>query len=84
MTTNRTSLQDDLLADLQQAAPIPVTRPEAGPPAATATAPVEETPTVALRLTPRRWARPSLSSPLGGPLELAAGPVRISVTGFDL
>jgi hypothetical protein len=79
MTTNRSSLQNQLLADLQTAAPIPVTRPEVEPPA-----PAEDTPTVALRLTPWRWARPSVSSSLGGKrVEVNAGPLRISLTGFD-
>ena len=86
MTTNRSSLQDELLADLRVAAPIPVSVPEAGPAAApaAAAAPVEETPTVALRLTPWRWAWPSVSGRDGEKrLELSAGPLRISVTGFD-
>jgi hypothetical protein len=83
MTVNRGSLQDELLADLRVAAPIPVSRPDAGRPAVEAT-PVEETPTVALRLTPWRWARPSVRRRGGEQrLELTAGPLRISLTGFD-
>ena len=79
MTPPRPSLQDELLADLRVAAPIPVVQPVAGQPAT----PVEETPTVALRLTPWRWSRPSVRSRGEKRLELSAGPVRISVTGFD-
>jgi hypothetical protein len=91
------SLRDDLLADLRQATPMPAARPEATPvPEAGRPAPVlasvpaqpvdaadPGTPTVDVRLTPRSWSAPSLRTRAAGPgVVLAAGPVRISITGF--
>lgn len=76
MTARRTTtLQDELLADLRVAAPIPVARPRAD-------APADETPTVHLRLTPWRWSRPSLDTVRGDrrALQLSAGPLHISLT----
>ncbi len=81
MTTDRPtrpSLQDGLLADLRQAAPAavsparPITRPEST---------AASTPTVELRMTPRRWSLPGLR-PAGNGFVLTAGPMRLAVTGF--
>ena len=70
------TMQDDLLADLRQAAPMPIARPEAERPAsapvsapALAPAPAAaerpestapDTLTVEVRVTPLRWSAPSL------------------------
>ena len=90
-------MQDDLLADLRQAAPMPVARPEDDRPAPVpserpdpAERPAERpdpagsgTPAVEVRLTPLRWSAPSMR-PVGTRtgLVLTIGPVRISITGF--
>lgn len=94
MTTPRpkSTLQDELLADLRVAAPIPVAppktetpktpkaeTPEPGAPAPSA----DETPTLSLRVTPWRWARPSLHHVPGERATLRVGPLQISVTGVD-
>jgi hypothetical protein len=79
MTTRRSSLQDELLADLRTAAPIPVT------PAAPAKAPSERrSPTFEMRLTPLRWARPKVAAApeRGAGLLLSAGPLRIQLSGL--
>ncbi len=84
-------LQDDLLADLRQTAPLPIARPERSRPAsAPASAPAERrestdsrTPTIDVRVTPLRWSLPSLRPRTGGKgLVLTAGPIRVSFTGF--
>ncbi|MGK5114855.1 hypothetical protein [Geodermatophilus sp. CPCC 205506] len=87
------ALQDDLLADLRQAAPMPVGRPEpahpASAPAQPSSAPAQpsettdpQTPVVDVRVTPFRWSAPSLRpGGAGRGLVLTAGPVRISTTG---
>jgi hypothetical protein len=95
MTSSRpkTTLQDELLADLRVAAPIPVTPPKTATPK-TATpktgapepeapqAPAADTPTVSLRVTPWHWARPSLHHVPGERPTLRVGPLHLSVTGF--
>jgi hypothetical protein len=81
------SLQADLLADLQQATPTPITRPG---PDASAPVPAErrdatdpQTPAVEVRVTPRHWSAPSVRPQgTGTGLVLTVGPVRISITGF--
>jgi hypothetical protein len=80
-------LQDELLADLRQTAPLPIARPEVNRPAP---APAERpepiarrTPTIDVRVTPLRWSVPRLRARGAGPgLVLTAGPIRISITGF--
>jgi hypothetical protein len=81
------SLQADLLADLRQATPMPIARPggDTPPPVpAERRNPTDpQTPTVDVRLTPRRWSAPSVRSPgTGTGFVLTVGPVRVSVTGF--
>ncbi len=81
------ALQDDLLADLRQAAPMPVGRPEpehpASAPAQRAESTDTQTPVVDVRVTPFRWSAPSLRpGGAGRGLVLTAGPVRISTTGL--
>ncbi|SFT86807.1 hypothetical protein SAMN05660657_03591 [Geodermatophilus amargosae] len=78
------TLQDDLLADLRQAAPMPIARPEAHDSASVRAERSDhtepETVTVDVRITPLRWSAPSLrqrDTELG--LVVTAGPVRISV-----
>jgi hypothetical protein len=81
------TLQDDLLADLRQAAPMPIPRFEADP---SASLPADRsqrtdagTPTVHVSLTPRRWSAPSLRpGGAGSGFVVTAGPVRVSITGF--
>jgi hypothetical protein len=81
------TLQDDLLADLRQAAPMPIVSAEGDPPVSL---PAErsqrtdvETPTLHVRVTPRRWSAPSLrSGGAGTDFIVTAGPVQVSVTGF--
>ncbi len=95
-TTERTAppspqprtLQADLLADLREAAPTPIARPEVDDSASVAAKPsdatVPETPTLDVRVTPRRWSAPSLRrGGTGTALVLTAGPVRVSITAFD-
>ena len=82
------TLQADLLADLREAAPMPIARPKAddsAPVAAERSDPtVPETPTVDVRVTPWRWSAPSIRrSGNGTGFVLTAGPVRVSITGFD-
>jgi hypothetical protein len=81
MTTSRsrTTLQDELLADLRVAAPIPVPPPTTDAPATVAA----DTPTVSVRVTPWRWARPSLDHLPGERPTLRVGPLHLSVSGFD-
>ncbi len=81
------TLQADLLADLRQAAPMPIARPKedhsASVPAERPDPTVPETPTVDVRLTPRHWSAPSIRPPgTGTGLVVTAGPVRISIRGF--
>ncbi len=82
------ALQDDLLDDLRQAAPMPVPHPvhRAAPPpeARRGTAWVQTptpTPTLELRVTLWQWSAPGVR-PLRGGVVLSAGPVRISLTGL--
>ena len=82
------TLQDDLLADLRQAAPMPVAPLEANH-----SAPVppkrldptlQETPTIDMRVTPRQWSTPSMrSGGTGTGLVFTVGPLRVSITGFS-
>ena len=81
------TLQDDLLADLRQAAPMPVAPLEAN-----RSAPVpperldptlQETPTIDVRVTPRQWSTPSMrAGSTGTGLVFTVGPLRVSFTGF--
>ncbi len=81
------TLQDDLLADLRQAAPMPVAPLEAN-----LSAPVpperldptlQETPTIDVRVTPRQWSTPSMrAGGTGTGLVYTVGPLRVSFTGF--
>jgi hypothetical protein len=82
------ALQDDLLADLRQAAPMPVAHPvqHAAPPPEErrGTAWVQTptpTPTLELRVTLWQWSAPGVRR-LRGSVVLTAGPVRISLTGL--
>ena len=82
------ALQDDLLADLRQAAPMPVPHPvhRAAPPpeerrgTAWVRTPMS-TPTLELRVTLWQWSTPGVRRLRGG-VVLSAGPVRISLTGL--
>jgi hypothetical protein len=78
------TLQDDLLADLRQAAPMPTARPDvadsASVPAERSDHPSPETATVDVRITPLRWSAPSFRPRgTGSGFVVTAGPVRISV-----
>ncbi|MGY1679908.1 hypothetical protein [Geodermatophilus sp. SYSU D01176] len=80
------ALQDDLLDDLRQAAPMPVPHPAhpAAPEGRRGTAWVQAptpTPTLELRVTLWRWSTPGVRRLRGG-VVLTAGPVRISLTGL--
>jgi hypothetical protein len=80
------TLRDDLLDDLRQAAPmsaVPPTADQSVPvPAGRPDAADPETPTLELRVTPRRWSAPSVQLPGAGVgLVVTAGPLRISLTG---
>jgi hypothetical protein len=82
------TLQDDLLDDLRQAAPLPVARPSSsGHPVPShaeergSTAP--ETLTVELRLTPRCWSALSVRThPVGAGLVVTAGPLQLHLRGL--
>lgn len=81
------TLQDDLLDDLRQAAPMPIGRlnvdHSSSVPAERSDPTDPATPTVDVRVTPLRWSAPSLrvrGTRTG--LALTAGPVRVSITGF--
>ncbi len=83
------ALQDDLLDDLRQAAPMPVAHPvqRAAPPppeerrgTAWVQAPTPR-PTLELRVTLWQWSAPGVRRLRGG-VVLSAGPVRISLTGL--
>ncbi|WP_448627724.1 hypothetical protein [Geodermatophilus sp. URMC 64] len=86
MTTRRSSLQDELLADLRTAAPIPVTPAEpAEAPSEPATVPAERrNPTFEMQVTPLRWARPKVAAApeRGAGLLVSAGPLRIQLSGL--
>jgi len=72
------TLQDELLADLRQAAPVPDAPPRAERPAPEP----DHTPALQIRVTPLRWSCPRVRA-VREPhptLELSAGPVRISLT----
>jgi hypothetical protein len=78
------TLQDDLLDDLRQAAPLPVARTSTDRPVTTPAGRPEATDpealTVELRLTPRTWFTPSVRRPTGGAgLVVKAGPLRLHV-----
>ena len=82
------ALQDDLLDDLRQAAPMPVPHPvhPAAPPpeGRRGTAWVQTQtprPTLELRVTLWQWAAPGVRRLRDG-VALSAGPVRISLTGL--
>lgn len=80
-------LQDELLADLRQTAPLPIARPEvnrsASVPAERRPSKDPQTPTIDVRVTPLRWSAPSLRPHgTGKGLVLTAGPIRVSLTGF--
>jgi hypothetical protein len=82
------TLQDDLLDDLRQAAPLPVARPSSsGHPGPAhgeelgSTAP--DALTVELRLTPRCWSAPSVRThPVGAGLVVTAGPLQLHLRGL--
>jgi hypothetical protein len=80
------TLQDDLLEDLRRAAPMPAAAPAADLPVlqpAERPGPADpETPTLELRVTPRRWTAPSARLLGGSAFVIGAGPVRLCVTGF--
>jgi hypothetical protein len=87
---NRT-LGDELLADLRQAAPMPVAQPRDVPvpvasvPATAGDHPAAEAeaPTIDVRVTPRLWWGLRLKTLGEGPgVVIGAGPVRISFSGF--
>ena len=91
LTTTRSArprkLQDDLLADLRQAAPLPIAGPEvdrkAPRPAERRNPTAPRTPTIEVRVTPLRWSAPSLRTPgTGTGLVITAGPIRVSIRGF--
>ena len=74
------TLQDDLLQDLRQTAPMPDPRPGAQRPRATR-APIEApatSPAVELRVTRTRWLAPSMRLASQG-VVLSAGPISVSV-----
>jgi hypothetical protein len=81
------TLQDDLLDDLRQAAPLPVARPSSDHPVPT---PAErlgstdpEALTVELRLTPRCWSALSVRTPpIGAGLVVTAGPLQLHFRGL--
>jgi hypothetical protein len=82
------ALQDDLLDDLRQAAPMPVPHPvhRAAPPPEVrrGTAWVQTPtsgPTLELRVTLWQWSAPGVRRLRDG-VALSAGPVRISLTGL--
>jgi hypothetical protein len=82
------ALQDDLLADLRQAAPMPIPHPvhRAAPPpeerrgTAWVRTPMS-TPTLELRVTLWQWSAPGVRRLRDG-VVLSAGPVLISLTGL--
>ena len=81
------TLQDDLLDDLRQAAPVPIGRlnvdHSSSVPAKRLDPTDPETPTIDVRVTPLRWSAPSLRvRGTGTGLVFTAGPVRVSTTGF--
>jgi hypothetical protein len=90
-SARRSTLRDDLLDDLRHAAPMSAVQPTADQPAADQPVPVSaerpdatdpETPTLELRVTPRRWSAPSMRLPSSGVgLVVTAGPLRVSLTG---
>jgi hypothetical protein len=78
MTPSPRSLQEDLLADLQETAPMPDPRP--GPQRRAKRPPVEAgtAPSVELRVTRTRWVSPSMRLASKG-VVLTAGPITVSV-----
>jgi hypothetical protein len=88
--SRRATLQDDLLADLRGASPMPAAAtPVTSPRAARRVLPHEraksDTPTLHLRLTPLRWSRPWAKAPDGprAPIMLGIGPFQITLTGLE-
>lgn len=79
MTTSPRTLQEDLLADLRQTAPMPDPRPAAQ--RRTPRRPVEAgtaSPRLELRVTRTRWLSPSMRLADRG-LVVSAGPISVSV-----
>jgi hypothetical protein len=81
------TLQDDLLDDLRQAAPLPVARPSSDHPVPTPPERRESSDagalTVELRLTPRRWSALSVRKPpVGAGLVVTAGPLHLHFRGL--
>jgi hypothetical protein len=80
------TLQDDLLDDLRQAAPLPVARPSSDHPIPKAERVGSTDPealTVELRLTPRCWSALSVRRhPIGAGLVVTAGPLHLRFRGL--
>jgi hypothetical protein len=80
------TLQDDLLDDLRQAAPLPIARPSSDHPVPTPSGRPEsrdpEALTVELRLTPSSWSPLSVRTPPNGAgLVVRAGPLHLRFRG---
>ncbi len=76
------TLQDDLLQDLRQTAPMPDPRPGAHRPRPKqpSAAGGEKSPGVELRVTRTRWLAPSMRLASGGQgVVLSAGPISVSL-----
>jgi hypothetical protein len=81
------ALQEDLLDDLRQAAPMPVARPCLGQPMSVPAERSDSTEpeafTIELRLTPRRWCALSVRTPSNGAgLVVTAGPLHLRFRGL--
>ena len=81
------ALQEDLLDDLRQAAPMPVAQPcrdqSASVPAERSGSTEPEALTIELRLTPRRWSALSVRTPpVGAGLVVTAGPLHLRFRGL--
>ena len=84
------TLGDELLADLRQAAPMPVAQPREVPvpvesvPSTAEHHPADaDAPTIDLRVTPRWWWGLRMKTLGEGPgIVIGVGPVRISLSGF--
>jgi hypothetical protein len=86
------TLGDELLADLRQAAPMPVAQPPRDVPVPVASVPATagdhsaaetDAPPIDVRVTPRLWFGLRLKTLGEGPgVVIGAGPVRISFSGF--
>ena len=79
------ALQEDLLDDLRQAAPMPVARPCLDQPVSVPAEQSESTGpqafTMELRLTPRSWSALSVRTPPTG-LVVTAGPLHLHLRGL--